>query len=495
MKSFLVILIFSFISTGVIAQAGFTYQSIVRNASGTPQVNIDVYLRFTIRDLSPTGTSLYSETQTIRTDQFGWLSATVGNGNPVSGNINTINWNSEAKFLSVDCAETANGNYQEIASSQINNSIFTGPQGPAGPQGPQGNDGAPGPQGPEGPQGLTGPAGPQGNDGPQGPAGPAGPQGMTGAPGPEGLPGPQGPTGPQGPQGNDGPQGLTGPTGPQGPEGPTGPQGPQGPQGPAGTYTAGTGINISGNTLSAQTNDALWNANQLHGRNVSSTAPVQGYVLKWFPGNIQQWEAAPDYGGQWSNVTGGIEYQSVRVLDNEIRFGSAGGSIEGSTASLLLGMNGTPTIGYYPSTTEFGPVNNNSIRLGSSSFRWSEIWSVNGLNQSSDRRLKKEIQTLENGLNKVLQMNPVSYKWKQDDGKTHLGFLAQEMELVLPEIVTVPNPERSEDHTGRVKTDDTDMYAVNYSEIIPVLVKAIQELSAEVNELKLKLEKKENEDR
>lgn len=63
-----------------------------------------------------------------------------------------------------------------------------------------------------------------------------------------GIQGPQGPAGAQGPQGPTGPQGATGETGAQGP---TGPQGPQGDPGP--TYSAGTGIGISNNTISVDT--------------------------------------------------------------------------------------------------------------------------------------------------------------------------------------------------------------------------------------------------
>lgn len=70
---------------------------------------------------------------------------------------------------------------------------------------------------------------------------------------------PAGPTGATGPQGPAGPTGATGPQGPAGPQGATGAtgaQGPQGPQGPAGTYNAGSGINISSNTISAVDNSA-----------------------------------------------------------------------------------------------------------------------------------------------------------------------------------------------------------------------------------------------
>ena len=76
--------------------------------------------------------------------------------------------------------------------------------------------------------------------------------------GPKGDKGDTGPMGPQGPKGDKGDTGATGPQGPQGEQGPVGPAGPQGetgPQGPAGSYTAGTGIDITNNVISATGGD------------------------------------------------------------------------------------------------------------------------------------------------------------------------------------------------------------------------------------------------
>lgn len=96
----------------------------------------------------------------------------------------------------------------------------------------------------------------------QGPAGEQGPQGIQGIPGDTGIQGPkgdkgdpgiQGPRGEQGIQGEPGPQGIQGPIGMKGPKGDKGDTGATGPTGPAGTYTQGTGINISNDTISVDT--------------------------------------------------------------------------------------------------------------------------------------------------------------------------------------------------------------------------------------------------
>ncbi|MFK7782886.1 tail fiber domain-containing protein [Psychroserpens sp.] len=83
--------------------------------------------------------------------------------------------------------------------------------------------------------------------------------------------------------------------------------------------------------------------------------------------------------------------------------------------------------------------------------------------QASDRRVKKDIIPLDNGtLNKVMQLNPVSYLMKdQTDSKRNLGLISQEVKELFPSI------------THYVK--DSDLLALSYTELIPILIKALQE--------------------
>ena len=92
-------------------------------------------------------------------------------------------------------------------------------------------------------------------------------------------------------------------------------------------------------------------------------------------------------------------------------------------------------------------------------------------NTSSDARLKKNITTIDNGLQKVNAMRGVSYQLRRDD--THnVGVIAQEMEDIVPEVVT-------EGVDG--------MKAVNYGALVGVLIEAVKELTQEVETLKAKL--------
>jgi hypothetical protein len=93
----------------------------------------------------------------------------------------------------------------------------------------------------------------------------------------------------------------------------------------------------------------------------------------------------------------------------------------------------------------------------------------------SDKRLKENIADINYGLKEVLQLRPVSYNWKSEpNGKKVLGLIAQETLPITPEIVELPPSEK-------------DFYSMNYVQLVPVLIKAIQEQQKIIDDLKAKL--------
>ena len=88
-------------------------------------------------------------------------------------------------------------------------------------------------------------------------------------------------------------------------------------------------------------------------------------------------------------------------------------------------------------------------------------WSAN-----SDATLKKDIESLHPSLDKILSLRPVTFHWKREDSAvdtTHLGLIAQEVQEVIPELVD---------------TDNDGLKSVRYTDLIPFMVNAIQELHA-----------------
>jgi hypothetical protein len=94
---------------------------------------------------------------------------------------------------------------------------------------------------------------------------------------------------------------------------------------------------------------------------------------------------------------------------------------------------------------------------------------------TSSRLLKKDIENLGYGLDDVLKMSAKKYKWKRDDS-IDLGFIADEMVKIIPEIVFF-STEMTNETTG---VPIGEPLSINYDRLIPVLVKAIQEQQAQI---------------
>jgi hypothetical protein len=151
--------------------------------------------------------------------------------------------------------------------------------------------------------------------------------------------------------------------------------------------------------------------------------------------------------------------------------------------SQFSGSTATPKIDMSSTTLE--PHSDGLMSLGRSGFRWSTVWSQNGTIQTSDETMKKNVQPLAYGLEEVLQMKPVSYQWKEmaSGTSTNLGFLAQEMEMIVPEVV-VRGEVASDNDVAEGKRSGGASLGMKYSELIPVLVNAIQEQQQEISELR-----------
>jgi hypothetical protein len=106
------------------------------------------------------------------------------------------------------------------------------------------------------------------------------------------------------------------------------------------------------------------------------------------------------------------------------------------------------------------------VRDGSGDFSANIITCVD-LNSTSDVNLKEDIRPVDNALEKVNRLEGVNFTWKKDQRKS-IGVIAQELEQIFPELVT---------EVSSTKT-------VNYNGLIGVLIEAVKELSAEVEELK-----------
>ena len=123
-------------------------------------------------------------------------------------------------------------------------------------------------------------------------------------------------------------------------------------------------------------------------------------------------------------------------------------------------------------TAEDGKVEIHTMTAGSvvknSTFEGTNLTVQGSVTQLSDIRTKENVETVENGLDLVSQLRGVWYN-KIGEEDRNVGVIAQEVEEVLPEVV---------------KTDNDGMKSVDYGKMVGVLIEAIKDLKAEIEELK-----------
>ena len=118
----------------------------------------------------------------------------------------------------------------------------------------------------------------------------------------------------------------------------------------------------------------------------------------------------------------------------------------------------------------------------------SQIFATNATIETSDGRYKQNVVSLQSGLDVIEKLNPVTFNWKDHDihnfeSGTQVGFIAQEVKEVLADTPYLDSVIKR----NELKRDDgsvEEFYGMADAKLIPVLVKAIQELKAEIDLLK-----------
>lgn len=174
----------------------------------------------------------------------------------------------------------------------------------------------------------------------------------------------------------------------------------------------------------------------------------------------------------------------------EISYASSGArkwAVKTNTYSILSGLmyqvwsdDGTTV-----NSTPLFLASNGKVAINSSDWPVHQL-ELNGSAQAtgnwysgSDVRFKKDIAPLQDSLAKILQLQGVSYNLKKDafpklafEATPQVGLIAQDVEKIVPEVVA---------------TGDDGYKAIAYERLIPLLIEAIKEQQAEINDLKAKL--------
>ena len=174
---------------------------------------------------------------------------------------------------------------------------------------------------------------------------------------------------------------------------------------------------------------------------------------------IGVWSGATNLSGDKNTAIGGFADFAANNLTNATALGY--GAVVSASNTIQLGADGTNGNAAVTLVKTSGTVN------------------ANGATLTSDLRLKSNISPLANSLATVMQLNPVHYMKKGSLASTAYtreenGFIAQEIQKILPFIVTEG-------------TDENKLLSVDYNSFIPMLTKAIQEQQKQIEDQNAKI--------
>lgn len=404
------------------------------------------------------------------------------------------------------------------------NTGATGATGTNGTNGATGPTGAAGAAGSAGAIGATGAAGTNGMNGATGAPGAAGANGSTGNIGATGAAGTNGATGATGATGTAGANGSAGSAGTTGAAGANGATGATGVGAPGATGATGATGAIGGTGTSQWTNSGTIEYYTTGKAGIGTTTPNSSYKLDVVGGGITltntqtdstdpsfysndgllagttkyNIQIAPSLGGNVTTAKGiaissptantytmtgyrGLVTDSTPGLGSgtnkgleivNVAAGSNNYSIYSSAAAQSY-FNGNVGIGGSGSTYKLNVTGDVNLSTGNTfNIAGTSICSSSGCTSSSDRRLKENITSLEDPLEKILRLQSVQYDWKDKQwfsDQHQIGLIAQDVEMIYPEVV--------------VTDPDTGLKAIAYDHLIAPVIEAIKSLNEQITYL------------
>ncbi len=406
------------------APQGINYQAVARNAAGTPLTNHHVGLQFSVYVGAPTGTAVYVESDTATTNEFGLFTTVIGGGTATTGTFVNINWGSGGNvYLNVGIDPTGGTSYTSMGTTQLQSVPYALNSSQWSSNGldivnNNSNGAVDVVSSDQDIMNLTGSAT------------------------------------------NTSPYIAFSNIG--------------------GRYRGYVGIwsDTAGFDVGTGGGNTTGNFNLVTQASPKMTITPTGLVGIGTTAPGAQLDVQGD-------ISMGLSTGSAARLS--LRNSTLSIGLTALSTGLVLGNGGNttdPLIYFEESDNAIIPNYNNVTSLGNSSYKFTSLWATNGTIQTSDARLKTNIQNLNMGLKEVMALRPVSYDWlnpaQGDAGK--IGFIAQEVEKIVPQAVVhehVSDKQIEEIKAmHRVVPEVRDPYGMNYSEMIPVLTKAIQEQQA-----------------
>jgi hypothetical protein len=194
---------------------------------------------------------------------------------------------------------------------------------------------------------------------------------------------------------------------------------------------------------------------------------------------------------------------------------------QSSNGTGVQGHSDNAVGGYFYSTNLYGLRAGTGVSGGYAGVFDGSVYTFGSYFSSSDKNLKKNIQDFGNAMSIINQLKPKNYEFRTDDAKfasfnlpkgTHYGLIAQDVEQVLPNLVketpqeigrkedkltglqlnskgeAIPSATEQKIKTGAVKKEIMNIKGVNYEELIPILIKGMQEQDKVIHDQGAKIE-------
>ncbi|MBI4929921.1 MAG: tail fiber domain-containing protein [Bacteroidetes bacterium] len=328
-----------------------------------------------------------------------------------------------------------------------------------------------------------------GGAGPVGPTGPTGSNGANGTTGPTGVAGANGTTGPTGTAG------ANGTTGPAGTNGVTGSTGPGTICGTAATnyltkFTGATSM-CNSNIFDNGTNIGIFTASPANFIHFQKTGTAGVWETYWE--NLGATDAVAQFyntnasngGRTLMGITNysGTAFQANGLIGLHLNASGTGEGVDGFSNS----NDGTGVYG--------GFIGGTSIFVNGWAV-YADGWAggLTSWQNVSDARLKTNVKTIGSALDKIIQLRGVEFNYSKqnfsdvnlDTESKKIGFIAQEVEQVFPELVRDANLFSSPGKMDAGITQKRNVYKVktmSYGDIVPVLVEAIKEQQKMITDL------------
>jgi hypothetical protein len=218
----------------------------------------------------------------------------------------------------------------------------------------------------------------------------------------------------------------------------------------------------------SQSGSVLFGANDQYGTRINTSTTVGG-------GPYSQIMAAKDNNGYLTFTTGASDTERMRIdgsgnllIGKTTTAGTTQGAYISNAGQYVVSQPSSTGAVFFQNTSGGGTVGTITINASTTTY-----------GTSSDYRLKENVAPMTGALDKVALLKPVTYKWKID-GSNGQGFIAHELQEIVPEAVAGEKDAVDED--GNIKPQGIDT-----SFLVATLTAAIQEQQTIINDLKARV--------